>query len=311
MPPDWEQRDVAVDGAVRAYRWHDILHVFDANRMRRTTPFPSKRTDFFRVLVLGDSLTYGVGIEAEQTYAAQLQALMQEQYRIEFLNLGVGASQSEDVAQRIRRFVPELQPDLVIYGICHNDFLPSGVSQSKADHAYAFPMSKAMKKAFMDRSRIARLIHDAYGKALLNLGLRIDYYDQILMDFKGYQTRFGRDVKEMNDYVVSQGLPPVVAMVLDQFPSPGSRGAEVTKVAERYLKEAGMSVIDTSDYYRRFAGENLSISKWEGHPNQIANAIWARMIADALVSRPEMGSFRISSRRPTASVAGRPAPGAG
>jgi len=294
MPSEWERVNVEMAGATSAYSWQGVLHVFDGNRMRRTTPFPPKQPGVFRVMVLGDSFTYGKGIAEDGTYASQLQRLLQTDYRIEVLNLGVGADQSEDILRTLRRFLPELHPDLVIYGVCHNDFLPSGVGGDSLNNAYAFPLSKSIKKALMKRSRFASLTSDAYNKALLRLGLRTDFYDQILKDFQGEQARFGRDVKEMNAFVTGQGLPPIVTIVFDRFPAHGSKGDQLTQVAERYLKAAGMDVIETTDYYDRFAGQNFSVSPWEAHPNEIANAIWSAMIAAYLKDHVRMEAFKKS-----------------
>jgi lysophospholipase L1-like esterase len=292
MPPEWERSATETNGEIRSYRWHGALHIFDRNGMRRMTPFPPKLEDRCRILVVGDSLTYGTGIDEAQTYAATAERLLEQHYRVEFLNLGVGGANSEDVLDSIRRFMPELHPDLVVYGVCHNDFLPSGVGMLTAEHAYAFPLLKSLKHALMRHSRIMRLTSDAYHTALLRLGLRADFYDQILANFRDYQGRFARDVKLMNDEVVAQGLPPITAIVLDQFPAPRSRGHRITEVAESALQSARMRVIATDSYYRHFAGANFWISKWEGHPNEIAHAIWATMICAELEGRSELARFR-------------------
>ncbi len=292
MPPEWERSATQRNGEMRSYRWHGALHLVDRNGMRRMSPFPPKRQDRCRILVVGDSLTYGTGIDEAHTYVATAERLLEQRHRVEFLNLGVGGAESEDALRSIRRFLPELHPDLVFYGVCHNDFLPSGLGTHTAGHAYAFPLRKSLKHALMRQSRIIKLVSDGYHAALLRLGLRADFYDQILFNFRDYQGRFARDVKLMNEEVVAQGLPPITAMVLDQFPTPQSRRHRITEVAESALKSAGMTVIPTDSYYRHFAGARFGISKWEGHPNEIAHAIWATMISAQLEGRPELARFR-------------------
>jgi len=44
---------------------------------------------------------------------------------VEVINLGAPGLQSEDVLQVLKKFHPVLKPDLVVYGICLNDFLES------------------------------------------------------------------------------------------------------------------------------------------------------------------------------------------
>ena len=292
MPPEWERSATETNGDVRSYRWHGALHVFDRNGLRRMTPFPPKQEGRCRILVVGDSLTYGTGIDEAQTYAATAERLLEQHYRVEFLNFGVGGAQSEDVLASIRRFMPELHPDLVFYGVCHNDFLPSGVGLHTAEQAYAFPLRNSLKSALAQHSRIIRLTSDAYATALLRLGLRADFYDQVLANFRDYQGRFARDVRLMNEEVVAQGLPPITAIVLDQYPVPRSRAHQITGVAESALKSAGMRVIATDGYYQHFSGAKFGISKWEGHPNEIAHAIWATMISAQLEGGSDLARFR-------------------
>jgi len=77
-----------------------------------------------RVLLLGDSYTFGAGVDDDETFAAQLQRILGQQGRDgwEVVNAGVpgyGAMQSRLFAQRVW---DEVQPRIVIYTHCGNDF---------------------------------------------------------------------------------------------------------------------------------------------------------------------------------------------
>lgn len=80
MPQEWRKRAVSIPGASHAYYWHNILHVHDRNHMRRTSPFPPKSRDRFRVMVLGDSLTYGYGVHEEETYPMQIESELKKKF---------------------------------------------------------------------------------------------------------------------------------------------------------------------------------------------------------------------------------------
>lgn len=294
LPPKFAREPLKVAGAARAYRWHGVLHVYNRRGMRWTTPFPRKQEDVFRIMVVGDSLTYGEGIDERWTYSRQLQALLEPDYAVEVLNLGIDGSQSEDVLWVVIEYLPHLRPDLVVYGVCLNDFLPSGVGQYQNNHAYKFPLPNAVKAFFTRKSRLARLVDDTYDRVLLRLDLRVDFYDDILNGFTGYQSRFAQDVARLNEVVKAQGLPAVVALVLDQFPGLDSRGHRIAQAAESHLRSAGMEVIDTAPYYRRFDRLSFAVSRWEGHPNEVANAIWAVMLDRHLRSLRRLRAFRKS-----------------
>jgi hypothetical protein len=68
MPPEWERREAQVPGASLAVYWQGVLHVYNSDWMRMIGSPPPKNPSSFRVLVLGDSLTYGDGIEERFTY---------------------------------------------------------------------------------------------------------------------------------------------------------------------------------------------------------------------------------------------------
>lgn len=67
-----------------------------------------------RVLVVGDSFTFGWGVPDEATW---VQMLDSAQTDVEVLNLGRGGAHPGDHVQLLRKALPLLQPDLVVVGI--------------------------------------------------------------------------------------------------------------------------------------------------------------------------------------------------
>ena len=293
MPDEWKQTPVDVPGAASAYRWHGALHVHNADSMRRIGPIPPKEQGVYRVMVVGDSLTYGYGIEQSATFVELLNRQMEQGFKIEFLNLGISGNQSEDTLKTIRKFLPALGPDLVLYAICLNDFLPSGVGEYH--YKYALPISPAVKDFFLKRTRSAAYLSDLYDGALRRLHIRQDFFDDILGDFAGYQQRFGRDIQDMNATILAEGLPPLVAMVVDQYPWNPS-GRKITAIAEEKVLKAGATLIPTADYYRSYPDKAFYVSRWEGHPNEVANYIWAQMISENLRARQDLKPFTRGSK---------------
>lgn len=293
LPDEWKRRPAPVPaGADEAQYWHGALHIHNSDRMRRAGPFPERRSDTYRVMVVGDSLTYGFGLAEQWRFSNLAEQSLGRQFRIEFLNLGVAGAQSEDVLLFVRKYLPILQPNLVIYAVCHNDFLPSGTGQYTTEAAYPFPLPDGIKTFLIRNTRTGAFLDETYDAALRRFHLRADFYDDILADFGGYQKRFARDIGEINASVQAAGLPPLVSIVVDQFPLYGSRGYQITMIAEAALRQAGAAVIPTEDYYRRYNGQSLYVSRWEGHPNEVANIIWANMIAQVLSKREDLQAFR-------------------
>ncbi len=290
LPEAWKRRPVEIPGSIRSYYWHEALHVHDQHSFRRSTPFPPRTEGVYRIMVLGDSITYGEGVDVRWIYPTLIEEQLAQDFYVEVLNLGASGRQSEDIFLILKKFLPELEPDLVLYGVCHNDFLPSGVGQYTKK--YPFPMPESWKEFFLGRTRVAHFVDGAYDVVARALGLRANFFDDILRDFDGYQERFGRDVQAMNDFVQAQRLPPVVTMVFDQVPTVARTSYQVTQHAERLLTAAGMTVIETDDYYRRFEGRALRVSQWEGHPDEEAHAIFAGMFLDRIRSLVDLEPYR-------------------
>lgn len=291
LPAEWELRKAEVPGAYHAEYWHGVLQMYDQNLFRRVEPFPPRQEGKCRIMAVGDSMTYGYGVDEKFIYSTILENVLGKEFNVEVLNLGKNGWESEDILGVIREFAPKLQPDLVVYGANHNDFLPSQIGQYTT-RGFEVPIPDDWTAFLSSRSRFFRFMSDGYDALLRSAGLRADFFDDILKDFDGYQQRFRRDVALMNKVVTDQGLPPVITMVLDQFPSHGGRGYQITKVAERDMRRAGMQVVETERYYKRYNGEAFRVSLWEGHADEQGHAIFAAMIASELKHHPVMRRSR-------------------
>jgi lysophospholipase L1-like esterase len=292
MPNAWKRRTVNVPGSAWSFYWQGVLHIHNAAGMRQTTPFPKKRPGVYRVMVVGDSLTYGVGIEKRDTFVALLNKWLGKDYRIELLNMGISGYQSEDILGEIKKYVPQLKPNLVIYAICQNDFLPSGVEQYENYNQFAIPLPESLKNYLVSHTYTGAFLNTMYAGALRGLHIRNDFYDDILSNFGNYKNRFRHDVKNMNSFIEASGLPPLVAMVLDQYPAYKGRGYQIAKIAEDAVRKAGGEIIPTEQYYIKYNSKSMRVSKWEGHPDEVANYIWASMIALELQHRLDLHAFK-------------------
>jgi len=80
-----------------------------------------------RIVVIGDSIAYGIGIEDsgfEKTYAKQLETFLNKQNkkRFEVLNFGVPGYDTVQIFEHFKDKAMKYMPDIVIYGYWFNDF---------------------------------------------------------------------------------------------------------------------------------------------------------------------------------------------
>lgn len=92
----------------------------------RDREFGKKKKWVFRILVLGDSQTYGLGVEAEETYPKVLERLLNgnnARQKIEVINAGVDTYSNYQKLQYFKESGYKLEPDLVLLGFyIGNDF---------------------------------------------------------------------------------------------------------------------------------------------------------------------------------------------
>lgn len=76
----------------------------------------------YRVALLGDSYTYGVGVEEDETTAHQLEPLLRgPDSEVEVLNFGIPGANSADLVTQHPRFVSRWYPDLLVLQVSPND----------------------------------------------------------------------------------------------------------------------------------------------------------------------------------------------
>ncbi len=84
-----------------------------------------------RIVAIGSSSTEGVGASSPAAnYPSQLHALLQLALpgeRFEVINLGVGGETANKTVERLRRDIPPLSPDLVVWQVGTNDALTGAV----------------------------------------------------------------------------------------------------------------------------------------------------------------------------------------
>src|SRR5262249_56058174 len=84
----------------------------------------AKRRGVFRIVVLGESSTFGYGVKDEETYPYQLEQQMNARSagrRVEVLNLGLPLARMNNILAVARHEVPSLEPDLILLYAGYNN----------------------------------------------------------------------------------------------------------------------------------------------------------------------------------------------
>jgi len=174
-------------GRLRRAEFDTTVHI-DDNGLRRTLPPPAGPGAPLRVLCLGDSMTFGLGVEDAETYPSVLQARLQAALpgrRVEALNAGVAGYGTIDALAYLRSRGAALKPDLVIYQFLPlNDFMENRmpaatrsdvrdgmlVSTVEDESALEIPLASRAKEMLKRHSHLACLLFDRAGYLLMRFG---------------------------------------------------------------------------------------------------------------------------------------------
>ncbi|MDD2902158.1 MAG: GDSL-type esterase/lipase family protein [Syntrophales bacterium] len=280
IPEDLQRRNIP---GSRDYYWHGHLYRVTPEGFRKAE-WPRKSPQVLRIIALGDSLTYGEGVAAEETYPAVLNRLLNRTYRVEVLNLGVCGHQVSDIRGVLDRHLKELNPDLVIYGMCLNDYLPSRMPQYNGEQG-ALPLPRGFKDYLARNTAVFAFLTNKYDALLRRWHWRRDFFDDILLSLEKdsrLKKEFVANCATMSQAVATRGKPPILALVVTQFPK-DPRGRLLADKSQDLMRQAGMEVLDDQPYFRGRAEEQFSVSPWEGHPNAQCHRIFAQILYDGLI----------------------------
>ncbi|HEV8337609.1 MAG TPA: SGNH/GDSL hydrolase family protein [Candidatus Polarisedimenticolia bacterium] len=288
----------------------EIRFVYDSNPrgyfspgnavIHRTNPKGFRGPDFsvakppgtIRFLFLGDSFTFGEGVQDADTYPERFRALLEktEAYRgmsIEAINLGVGGYDTEQEAALLRDFGLSLTPDWVFVGYCLNDAEPPLFERGpdgklvRRDREAEAPenLGTAPIPAPWRWLRLTRLAYLAY-RNQRSTAATIAHYRDLYRDDGADYRRTKRALAEIARLGRGAGVP-VTVLIFPVFYHLDA-GYPFRDLTRQIEAEAGRNQIDAIDllpWFRGFSGPDLWVHPADQHPNETAH----RIVAERLV----------------------------
>jgi len=208
-----------------------------------------------RIVALGDSYTFGVGVTADEALPAALEAALDADDRpVEVLNFGIPGLDLDEVTDQYRRFARQWEPSIVVYFLFEND-----LDQGLCDLADRTTFMWLLRYSRIFRLGVVNLAPDALGAPdPRSTPERI--------------ARLRRGLTELRDLVSRDGARLVVVGLADPL-----RDAQATQSITDQLEIPGL-IFDRRDY------ERLKQIPHEGHWTAAATRSAAHTIASWLVS---------------------------
>jgi len=134
----------------------DLKFDYRTNALRLRGPeIGPRRPGVPRVLMLGDSYTFGWAVSEQDALPAQLERLLSEPgHEVEVVNGGVPGYNTEQEAVLLEHLLPAVQPDIVVLGFVMNDAEPISTSRPPPQVTYRFARSwlwEALKQQIRQR----------------------------------------------------------------------------------------------------------------------------------------------------------------
>lgn len=238
----------------------------------RDYPLP-KPEGGVRIMMLGDSLTFGWGVKMEDTFADQLEVMLNkgaDRGRAEVINTGVGNSNTSMQVAAFMRRGHTFNADIVILNYFIND---------------AEPTPKRKKNAFTEYSYAAVMLAGAFDTvARMYFGKSDwkDYYSGLYKDDQPGWLRARAAIAELAAYCREKGIKLIIVNLpelheLSPYP--------FTEVNTKLAQLAGVLGIPFHDVLPALQSEqprSLWVSPTDAHPNAKADAIIAAEIAAAI-----------------------------
>jgi lysophospholipase L1-like esterase len=225
-----------------------------------------------RLIVLGDSLTFGWGVEEPDTYSRVLERMLNASGRpYEVINAGVGNyNTSQQVAWFMERGLT-YKPDEVVLGFYIND---------------AEPTPRRSESWLAARSYGYVVLASAWDALLRAMNLKegfVEYYAALYQDDNAGWQACQKALDQLSQTCRARGIPlrvvllPELHHVDDSYPFRFVHERVTTRVASQ-----GVPVLDLDGAFKGHEPRTLWVSPGDAHPNALAQRIIAQRLFAAM-----------------------------
>ena len=248
--------------------------------MRDAEPEPIEDDTPTRIVVLGDSFTFGYRVDGDSSYPSVLEERLNDgapERKFEVLNLGVSGYNTQDEAIVLEHKGLAWRPDVVVLGYVLND--PETKPVQPLNSYFQEPV-------FWQRSHLARLVAKAKRGFEVLLWGGGDYYRYLHSvghdEWESVVAALG-DIQELTE---GQGIPVVVAIFPDTPMTRWSKYpyADLHRQVTEASREKGFAVIDLLDRFSEYPARTIRVRRGDPHPSPLGHEVAADAIYDWIVA---------------------------
>lgn len=252
-----------------------------------------------RIMVLGDSIPFGIGVDYEHAFPFQLEVILRETLRRDFrvLNMGVPSYNTEQEYLQLKTIGLSLHPDLVLLLFTSNDL---------ESRMWVFEKRGAWYTDLAQRSYAVSLLYTLY-RRLTALAGRVRQADSstpmpgIVCNAREFPAtpasgekwnRVAIALTNINRLLMARHIPFAV-FSLNEAP-------DISTALDRIAERSGFPYLNLETLqdprWAEYPFRQISNSAVDSHPNALGNRIIATAIAESLLETGlvKAGKSRIS-----------------
>lgn len=237
----------------------------------------------FRILVMGDSVPFGIGVRYEDSFPHQLEVMLNESHpkvRFRTINMGVPSYNTEQQLIQLRSLGLKLNPNAALLLFSNNDIEPKLWVLEKRKRWYVDLAQRSYAGSLlfvMWREARDRFMQDAVAAGVGVRDTSRVAFDHYRIDSPRWQA-IDRSLSEMNASLRQRGIP-FVLFTNDEPPF-------ILELLEAVARREGFPLVALRKEGTRWAEEDprlLRNSVVDGHPSTLGNRALATRLAENLV----------------------------
>ena len=248
----------------------------------RGADFPhDKPAGAFRIMVLGDSFTFGEGVKLEHIFTTRLQEILRTRAspNIEVLNFATSAWSTRDEIAYFEHAGLDFQPDLVLVAFVLNDAGPDVLdiwNNFRASYEAPFPFNRSYVASFVYATIARENSGRRYVNALVDSALaeKLKWRDSLALLPKGQ--RLAESIGARFAVVVF----PFMYQLNENYPF-----HPIHKLVRDTCEGEQIPFLDLFPAFKGQSYMDLWVHPSDQHPNEKGHAIAARAIADFLIDQ--------------------------
>ncbi len=281
LPPGAEFRDTRVE----TYRTAPLGHPdFRGREVQLDKP-----ADVFRLLVVGDSYTWGPGVYPQDAFPARLERRLGElvaERRLEVVPWSRSGWNTEIELMRVKDHLPRLQPDVLIIGFVLNDPEPSdrGLYQQMQRQLHRRTPQGKLGQLLQRHSRLFGVVNGRLENTRQRRAFH-DYYHQLFADGPSWLAciaalrEFRNLATEHSSELLLVVFPVFDSQLGDEY---AYRNLHATMIRLGHSLE--IPVLDLLPAYQGIDARRLALEPFtDPHPSELGHRIAADAILEYLL----------------------------